>query len=69
MDIERVFSHHDSTHGQVQAKENVRSAAKDLARAIRFNTPACADQTVALRKLRECVAVALESIMLEGRIE
>jgi glycyl-tRNA synthetase beta subunit len=68
MDIEHVFSYHAPTGDQPQKYERIREAAKQLATVIQDNTPQCADQTAALRKVREAVMTANASIALDGRL-
>jgi hypothetical protein len=68
MDIEHIFSYHAPKEGQPGQYEAIRAAAKDLAKVILTNTLPGADQTAAIRKLRECVMTANASIALEGRL-
>lgn len=67
IDVEDIFSYHAPTADQPQRYEHVRAAAKTFAKAILDNTVPCADQTAAIRKLRECVMTANASIALGGR--
>jgi hypothetical protein len=64
--IEEWFTYHAPTPDQLPRYQAIRDKAKELARVIEANTPACADQTVALRKLREAVMVANASIACRG---
>lgn len=68
MDIENIFSYHSPTGDQPQRYEAIRSAAKVLAQAIVDNTPASADQTAAIRKVREAVMTANAGIALDGKL-
>lgn len=68
MDIENIFTYHSPRGDQPERYEAIRSAAKRLAHVIVDNTPACADQTAAIRKLREAVMTANASIALEGKL-
>lgn len=68
MDIENIFSYHPPKEGQPEKYEAIRNAAKILAHIIIANTPACADQTAAIRHLREAVMTANASIALEGKL-
>lgn len=61
-DIDNWFSYHEPTDKDVLAYETIRASARDLARVILTMTPPCADQTVAIRKLRECVMTANAAI-------
>ena len=68
MDIEHVFKYHSPTPEQVIKYQAIRDKAKELAQVIIENTPVCADQSAALRHLRECVFTANSSIALNGRL-
>ena len=68
MNIENVFSYHAPKGDQPQKYEAIRAAAKNFAQVIVDNTPSCADQTAALRKVREAVMTANASIALEGEV-
>lgn len=65
--VEAIFTYHAPTPPQVEQLQKVRAAAKALATVIMENTPMCADQSAALRKLREAVMTANASIVLEGK--
>lgn len=67
--LNEIFTYHPPTSEiQKRAYENVRYAAKEFARVVATHTPSCADQSVALRKIREAVMVANASIALEGLV-
>jgi hypothetical protein len=68
MDIENIFTYHAPTQSQLVGYQNIREAAKILANAIINNTPAGADQTSAIRKVREAVFTANAGIALEGKL-
>jgi hypothetical protein len=68
-EIESMFKYHPPTDAQVLRYEAVRAKAKELALLILDDTPACADQTAAIRKLRECVMTANAAIALEGVVK
>lgn len=61
-DIINWFSYHKPEGDQNQRYELIRSYARGLAEVIVNNTPASADQTAAIRKLRECVMTANAAI-------
>lgn len=61
-DIENWFSYHSPTDKQIGAYQVIRSTARSLATVILDNTPPSADQTAAIRKLRECVMTANAAI-------
>lgn len=64
--IEDLFTYHKPEGNQPAQYEAIRAKAKELAHVIVENTPASADQTAAIRKLRECVMTANASIALKG---
>jgi hypothetical protein len=68
MDIENVFRYHEPTGSQTVSYENIRHGAKAFAQIILDNTPASADQTAAIRKLRECVMTANACVALGGKL-
>ncbi len=63
--INEWFTYHAPKDGQPKRYEAIRNKAKELATIIVESTPPSADQTAALRKLRECVMTANASIALE----
>jgi hypothetical protein len=63
-DIEVLFTYHAPDEQQRGALEAVRAAAKAFATVLVAQTPASADQTAAVRKLRECVMTANAAIVL-----
>lgn len=68
MDIDHVFKYHAPSPDQVPKYEELREYAKMFADAIIRLTPACADQSAALRHVREAVMTANASIALGGRL-
>lgn len=56
------FTYHPPTPAQQQSYVRLRDAARSFAQVIRDETPAGADQTAAIRKLRECVMTANAAI-------
>lgn len=64
-EIKDLFSYHPPTGDQPMRYEIVRAAAKAFAYIILANTKPSADQTVAIRKLRECTQMANACIALE----
>lgn len=66
-DVENWFTYHKPTDDQLPKYQKIRDAAKVFAKAIVENTPPSADQTVAVRKVREAVMVANQSIACGGR--
>lgn len=65
--LENIFSYHKPTEEQLPKYEAIRSGALAFAKVLRDNTPESADQTDAMRKLREVVMTANASIALEGK--
>jgi hypothetical protein len=68
VDIDNIFSYHRPTEEQLPKYEAIRAKAKELAHVIVENTPAGADQTAAIRKLRESVMTANAGIALDGKL-
>lgn len=68
-EIENIFTYHPATPEQQAKYKAIRSGAMAFARILLDNTPACADQTAALRKLRESVMTANASIALSASVE
>jgi len=63
-----IFTYHDSKPEQVPQYEAIRAKALEFSQVIINNTPACADQTAAIRHLREAVMTANAAIALEGLV-
>jgi len=69
MDLDHIFSYHAPTgQEQLDKYQALRDAAKTFAQAIVDNAPACADQTAAIRHVREAVMTANAAIALDGRL-
>jgi hypothetical protein len=60
------FTYHAPTDGQPAKYEAIRAAAFAFAQVVVANTPSSPDQTVAVRKIREAVMVANQSIACGG---
>ena len=60
------FRYHTPTPEQIVKYQTIRETAKALALVIVTECPLSADQTAALRKLRECVMTANASIACNG---
>lgn len=66
--LDHWFTYHPPPNQEhVDAYENVRSAGLRFARTILENTPPSADQTDAIRKVREAVMTANAAIACDGR--
>lgn len=61
-EIDSLFSYHAPKEDQAERYELIRSLARGFAVAILENCPPCADQTAALRKIREAVMTASAAI-------
>ena len=64
-EIKNIFTYHAPTNAQRDRYERLREEAKAFAFCIIECTPASADQSAAIRKLRECVMTANAAIALE----
>lgn len=60
------FQYHAPGDGDAEKYEALRSAGKELALTIVALTPASADQTAAIRKVREAVMTANAAIACKG---
>lgn len=65
--LDEIFTYHAPRPDQLPKYAAVRDAARVFAGVLIENTPASADQTVAIRKLRELVMSANQSIALDGK--
>jgi hypothetical protein len=61
-DLDNWFTYHSPKGDQPERYVKIREAAKALATVILENTPAGPDQTTAIRKVREAVMTANQSI-------
>ena len=61
-DVTNWFMYHAPKPEDVEQYKAIRASAKILAEVILLNTPACADQTAAIRKVREAVMTANAAI-------
>lgn len=64
--LDNWFTYHAPTSKHQEALIEVRSKAREFAQVIVENSLPGADQTAALRKLRECVMTVNASIVLDG---
>lgn len=65
--IDNWFMYHQPTPEQVPRYEAIREAGKHLAEVILENSPASADQSDAIRKVREAVMTANAANACEGK--
>jgi hypothetical protein len=68
-DPEYVFTHHVPTPEKVHHYDEIHAAAKRFAQVILKHTPSGADQTAALRLLREATMTANAAVALDGRLK
>ena len=61
-ELDNLFTYHPPIDDQVERYARLRTAAKTFATAIRDLTPSSADQTAAVRKVREAVFTANAAI-------
>lgn len=66
-DLLNWFTYHAPTQDQVGAYGKLRDAAYDFAWTILECTPSSADQTAAIRKVREAVMTANAAIACGGK--
>jgi len=66
--LKHWFTYHEPKDlTQLHAYEEIRKAGLHLAITITSLTPPCADQTAAIRKVREAVMTANAAVACEGR--
>jgi hypothetical protein len=65
--INNWFTYHTPTPEQLPKYQAIRDKAKELAEVIVDNTPSSADQSAAIRLLREAVMTANASIACGGQ--
>lgn len=66
-DLSNLFKHHPPRNDmEIERYQRIREAGKVFAEVILAETPGCADQTVAIRKVREAVMVANAAIACYG---
>ena len=68
IDIDHIFKYHPPTSNDLGKYEKLREAGKEFARIILETTPKSADQTHAIRLVREAIMTANASIALGGRL-
>jgi hypothetical protein len=66
-EIDDLFTYHPPTPDQIPKYENIRQAAREFAKVLIANSPASADQSAAIRLLRQCVMTVNASVALDGR--
>jgi hypothetical protein len=64
-ELDEYFTYHPPQGDQAERYQELREGAKTFAMLLLHCTKPSADQTAAIRKLRECVMTANASIALE----
>lgn len=64
-ELDNLFTYHRPTPSQVERYAAIRDQAKAFAQVVLSLTPASADQTAAIRKIREAVMTANAAIACE----
>ncbi len=65
--LDHWFKYHAPEEGDAAAYESIRAAGNVFAGVVLANTPASADQTAAVRKIRETVYTANAARACRGR--
>lgn len=68
MELESWFTYHAPDVDQLAKYEAIRKAGLELAKTIVENTPVSADQTAAVRKVREAVMTANAAIACQIKL-
>lgn len=68
LDLLHIFTHHPPGGDDAERYQRLRDAALTFAEAVLRETPSCADQTAAIRHIREAVMTANAAIALKGRL-
>jgi hypothetical protein len=63
--LESIFSYHAPQGDQIERYQKIREAGLAFAKMLVENTPPSADQSAALRRIREAVWTANASIALQ----
>jgi hypothetical protein len=66
-DVHHMVSYHPMNDKQREQSETIRNAAEAMINTIRDNSPTSADQSAAIRKVREALMTANSAIANEGR--
>lgn len=68
LDLDHIFMYHAPVGDDQDRYIRLREAAKKFAQVIVAETPVCADQTAAVRHIRDAVMTANSAIALKGRL-
>lgn len=63
-----VVMYHAATEDQIESYGHIRDSAEHFISTILINTPQCADQAAAIRKVREAMMTANAAIALKGLV-
>lgn len=66
--LPEIFTYHAPTGEAPKKYAAIREKALEMAQVIVDNTPTCADQTAAIRLLREAVMIANAAVALDGLV-
>lgn len=66
--VHEVVQYHAPSQEQIDAISKIRCAVENLIVCILQNSPSCADQTAAIRKVREAMMTANAAIVLDGKV-
>jgi hypothetical protein len=66
-DLDNLFTYHSPTASQQEQYIAIRNACKVAATVILQQTPQCADQQAAVRKIREAMMTANAAIATDGK--
>lgn len=65
--LDVMFTYHSPTAEQLPKYAAINAAAKAFAKAVIDNTPASADQSAAIRKIRDARMTANAAVALDGK--
>lgn len=68
MNLKHIFTYHTPRSEQLPKYEKLRAAALVFAEVVVENTPIGADQSAAIRHIREAVMTANAAIALDGEL-
>lgn len=68
MNLDNIFKHHTPNENQLQRIDLLRWKAKEFADAVVSATVGSADQSTAIRKIREALMTANAAVVLEGLV-
>ena len=66
VNLDDLFTYHPPRPDQIPRYQTIRDAARVFAKIVLENTPTSADQSAAIRKIREAVMTANAAIALES---